>query len=406
MILIEIFSFFIGKICETDIDECQSSPCHEGSTCIDGTATFRCVCQRGMSGQFCEIDIDDCQSLPCKNGGICKDRLDNYTCICDDTGYFGQQCEFNIDDCLSNPCTNGAQCIDEVKDYSCNCYPGYEGKNCQIDINECESLPCKHEGTCLQKSNVTLYDPSNYALPSIFSQPFNFANASGYVCICAPGIEGKDCEININECESNPCGPEGTCSDEINRYVCVCNEGYEGKHCEIDIDECEKYKPCVHGICRDGRADYFCDCVKEGDKYYGGKNCSVELKGCSSSPCLNEGTCSPYLVNEDQHKFNCSCPNGYHGETCEKVTTMSMSGSSYIVVNTTRDEGYDIQFRFKTTLDDGLLAIGTGGTFYILELVHGRLNLRSSLLNKWDGVFIGSDLNDSLWQKVRFFLSF
>lgn len=79
---------------------------------------------------------------------------------------------------------------------------------------------------------------------------------------------------------------------------------------------------------------------------------------------------------------------------------MSLNGESHIVVNTTRDEGYDISFRFKTTLPSGLLALGKGSTFYILELVNGRLNLHSSLLNKWEGVFIGSQLNDSNWQKV------
>ncbi|KAL1131733.1 hypothetical protein AAG570_011346 [Ranatra chinensis] len=79
---------------------------------------------------------------------------------------------------------------------------------------------------------------------------------------------------------------------------------------------------------------------------------------------------------------------------------MSLDGSSYVMVNTSREEGYDIQLRFKTTLPNGLLAIGKGSTFYILELVQGRLNLRSSLLNKWEGVFIGSSLNDTDWQKV------
>lgn len=84
---------------------------------------------------------------------------------------------------------------------------------------------------------------------------------------------------------------------------------------------------------------------------------------------------------------------------------MSLTGESRIVVNTTRDEGYDISFRFKTTLPSGLLAIGGGSTFYILELVKGRLNLHSSLLNKWEGVFIGSELNNSRWQKVIYYFS-
>lgn len=37
---------------------------------------------------------------------------------------------------------------------------------------------------------------------------------------------------------------------------------------------------------------------------------------------------------------------------------------------------------------------------FILELVNGRLNLHSPLLNKWEGVFIGSGLNNSEWHKV------
>lgn len=86
-------------------------------------------------------------------------------------------------------------------------------------------------------------------------------------------------------------------------------------------------------------------------------------------------------------------------------TTMSLSGDSqqpsFVMINTSREEGYDIQFRFKTTLPNGLLAIGKGPTFYILQLQHGRLNLQSSILNKLEGVFIGSSLNNSSWQKVN-----
>lgn len=80
---------------------------------------------------------------------------------------------------------------------------------------------------------------------------------------------------------------------------------------------------------------------------------------------------------------------------------MSFPGhEAYLAMNSSREEGYDIHFRFKTTLPDGLLAMGKGLTYYILELVNGRLNLRSSLLNKLEGVSIGSKLNDSNWQNV------
>lgn len=46
------------------------------------------------------------------------------------------------------------------------------------------------------------------------------------------------------------------------------------------------------------------------------------------------------------------------------------------------------------------MVFGSGYNSYILELVNGRLNLHSSLLNKWEGVFIGSGLNNSKWHKV------
>lgn len=160
-------------------------------------------------------------------------------------------------------------------------------------------------------------------------------------------------------------------------------------------------KPCKFGTCIDGRNNYECDC----DENYGGKNCSVELTGCITLPCKNDGSCIPYLNLEDEtvHLFNCTCKHGFYGPTCEIVSTMSLVDESLITVKAYREEGYDIQLRFRTTLPSGVLAFGTtvdNANSYILELVNGQLNLHSSLLNKWEGVFIGSKLNDSKWHKV------
>ncbi|XP_049806323.1 protein crumbs [Schistocerca nitens] len=386
---------YTGHDCETDINECESQPCENDGICIDEIGSFSCQCMPGFTGVTCTANINECMSSPCSNGGICIDGINSYMCNCTNTGYEGPHCELNIDDCQQNPCQNGGECIDGFKDYECRCHPGYRGKNCEIDINECEVNPCEYGGTCLQRSNETLYGNIS-DLPDVFHQDFSYSAAEGYECLCIRGTSGINCQVNNNECEKHSC-INGACIDGIDSYTCDCEPGYEGEFCDTQINECERYKPCgSHGNCTDLLADYTCAC----EANYGGKNCSVRLTGCTENACQNNGTCRPYLENEIDHKFNCTCLSGFHGELCEKITTMSMNGTAYMMLNTSRDEGYDIQFRFKTTLPNGLLAFGMGLTFYVLELTEGRLNLHSSLLNKWEGVFIGSDLNDSKWQKV------
>eukprot|EP00058_Branchiostoma_floridae_P006280 XP_002591768.1 hypothetical protein BRAFLDRAFT_83542 [Branchiostoma floridae] len=77
-------------------------------------------------------DTDACQSNPCKNGGTCVDGLDSYSCNCT-SGYSGDTCE-DTDDCQSNPCKNGGTCVDGLDSYSCNCTSGYSGDTCEGDI--------------------------------------------------------------------------------------------------------------------------------------------------------------------------------------------------------------------------------------------------------------------------------
>ena len=45
------FSYFVTFL---DVNECESSPCKNGGTCIDGVDLYTCQCLAGYSGDDCE----------------------------------------------------------------------------------------------------------------------------------------------------------------------------------------------------------------------------------------------------------------------------------------------------------------------------------------------------------------
>ena len=57
------------------------------------------------------------------------------------------------------------------------------------------------------------------------------------------------------------CQNGGTCIPVQNELSCECAPGYEGLFCEVEIDECAS-NPCVHGTCQDLTNDYLCTCDK------------------------------------------------------------------------------------------------------------------------------------------------
>lgn len=176
---------FLGKHCQSDIDECNSTPCLNGGTCIDQPNGYHCNCTEQWMGSNCERVFDICETKPCSNNGTCTTASNkhDFTCICAKgteeklyefflscifLGFEGPLCNMNIDECEDVVCPKGHICEDLVGGYDCRCPPGYGGEDCSILTDPCAQKPCAYGGTCVLDT-IT----------------HNFS------CSCQPGYTGK-----------------------------------------------------------------------------------------------------------------------------------------------------------------------------------------------------------------------
>ena len=129
---------FCQSGCALTYDDCHSSPCLNGGTCVDGIGYFSCICPQPLaSAEIADTCIDECASSPCLNGGTCVDGVDSFSCACPvplastPTSSFGQDWgDLCADDCAVAPCLNGGVCIDGVGTFRCVCPAGFCGPTC------------------------------------------------------------------------------------------------------------------------------------------------------------------------------------------------------------------------------------------------------------------------------------
>ncbi|XP_022086769.1 fibrillin-1-like [Acanthaster planci] len=203
---------FAGRRCEVPLDDCFSRPCQNGGKCVDGNRNYSCTCVPGFTGKNCEVNVDECASAPCLNEGICHDDVNSYMCECPD-GFTGLTCEINFDDCASSPCLNGAECQDLPRGFSCYCQDGYRGNRCEEWISPCDSRPCQNDGRCIPSDRESFH------------------------CLCRRGYRGVLCEEDIDDCleHMEECMNGAVCEDRVDGFVCRCAPGYSGGNCQLRL---------------------------------------------------------------------------------------------------------------------------------------------------------------------------
>ncbi|XP_046708600.1 protein crumbs homolog 1-like [Silurus meridionalis] len=176
-----------------------------------------------------------------------------------------------------------------------------------------------------------------------------------------------------------------------------------------DFDAC-KHSPCQNGgVCIRNRGEYICRCSKssQNSRLYGGPNCTVVLRGCEGHRCQNGATCSPFLSNS-QHRYSCTCPQGYTGNSCEFSTTFSFEKRGFLHIKTTIEDAetfLNSTLSFRTVQRTAaLLSCEVNEYVLTLQLQNGRLRHSVQWGNISHLVELSQDVADGHWHMVQVYL--
>ncbi|XP_064455532.1 neurogenic locus notch homolog protein 4-like isoform X2 [Ornithodoros turicata] len=139
--------------------------------------------------------------------------------------------------------------------------------------------------------------------------------------VSCPAVWQLNVSVLDNECSKGPgedlCSQKGSCVLPPGQasYTCRCCPGVGGRYCE-ERDGCFE-KPCHNGgFCVDiaeGLSGNMFQCLCPHG--FRGSSCEERVSPCDRRPCRNNGTC--ISNGTDGLSASCLCPPGFRGAQCE-----------------------------------------------------------------------------------------
>ncbi|RDD45649.1 Deleted in malignant brain tumors 1 protein [Trichoplax sp. H2] len=226
---------------------CSANLCPSNATCFTASKgeSYYCQCPNGYYG-------DNCQFVAVSNGAIRINGSSKFAGIgfveIYQNGVWGTVCNIGLDLVDATVICRAAGFGNATTIYSSTIYGSGNGKilfdslNCNGD--EASPLDCLRNipvnATCTHSMDATIRCSSHYC--DIKNGTCNnrgtcvaLAQDHEYICQCNKGYTGKNCEIDIDECASNPCqsmaGGLAVCKEFLGYYTCECPVGYSGYNC-------------------------------------------------------------------------------------------------------------------------------------------------------------------------------
>lgn len=158
-----------SQYCDSEINECESSPCQNGGVCVDKIASYACACPMGFTGLNCEEEILKCENSPCKNNALCLMEEGIPVCYCV-PDYHGERCELQYDECQLGPrCLNGGVCIDGVDSFTCSCPPSLTGILCECLLLADDEMDCNYTAPTRNPLEPPPSTPAHYPETTLYS---------------------------------------------------------------------------------------------------------------------------------------------------------------------------------------------------------------------------------------------